>query len=239
MMLDLNDTQNLLVRAMSASDRAILAPHFTKISLRRDEVIASPGEPVKHVYFLEEGFITVGTADAGRQTEIGILGREALLGSNVALGSSSMPFVATTQSAGSSALRIHVNHLETAVAQSPTLKTLLLHFCLTFMTQVAITAVANVRCDLETRIGRWLLMCHDRIDGDLVPLTHELVARMVGAHRTAVTQTMHLLEKSGSVRAARGCILIRDRAKLLELVSGTYGQAEAEYSRFIAPFGEH
>jgi len=199
----------------------------------------SAGERVEYVNFLEEGFITVGTADAGRRTEVGILGREALSGFSVALGSNSMPLDVTTQTVAGSALRIHVDHLETAIAQSSTLQTLLLQFCLTFSMQVAITAVANIRCDLETRIARWLLMCHDRLEGDVIPLTHELIARMVGAQRTGVTQAVHLLERSGAVRAARGRIVVMDRAKLLELVSGTYGQAESEYSRLIAPFGEH
>lgn len=235
---ELDDTKNLLVQAMSPSDRAILAPHLVRVPICRDEVLVFAGKRAEYINFLEAGIVTVGTVDAGRRTEAGILGREGMSGFSVVLGSNSMPMDAATQMTDGVVLRIHADHLETAIAQSPTLRTLLVQFCHTFTMQLAFMAVANVRCDLETRIARWLLMCHDRLDGDVIPLTHGLIARMVGAQRTGVTRAVHLLERTGAVRAARGRVVIRDRAQLLQLVSGIYGQPEAEYSRLIAPFGK-
>lgn len=237
-MSDCINTENLLIRAMNPIDRAALVPHLVRVHLLREEAIATAGRRQDFVDFIEAGFVTLGTANAGRRTEIGIIGREGMSGLSLVLGSYSMPLDAAAQTTGGTALRIQADHLATALAQSHTLRTLLAQFAQTFMMQAAFTAVANVRCDLGARIARWLIMCHDRLDGDVIPMTHELLAKMVGAQRSSVTDAVFSLEMSGAISATRGRIYIRSRAILLDLVNEAYGQPEEEYGRLITPFAK-
>nr|WP_274602218.1 helix-turn-helix domain-containing protein [Sphingomonas sp. CFBP 8760] len=95
----------------------------------------------------------------------------------------------------------------------------------------------NATHRVEARLARWLLMCHDRIDGDEIALTHEFMSMMIGAERSKVTITLHVLEGTGLIRAERGRIVIRDRDKLEELAGDGYGIPEAEYRRLIGPIG--
>jgi len=234
-----NETTNLLVQAMSPADRAALMPHFVRVPLVRGEPIITAGERIEHVCFPERGIATVvATADTGRQTEVGIFGCEGMSGLSVLLGSDMMPVEAATQVGGGTALRIHVDHLTNTIEQSAPLRTLLLRFCHSFMMQAATSAMANAQCNVGSRIARWLLMCHDRMGGDAIPLTHQHLARMVNADRTSITHALHVLEGEHMISATRGSLVIKDRAKLLQLADGTYGRAEAEYTRLIAPFGK-
>jgi CRP-like cAMP-binding protein len=105
----------------------------------------------------------------------------------------------------------------------------------TFMVQVAQTAVANARTPAEERLARWLLMYHDRQDGDDLPVTHEFLSIMLGVRRPTVTVAIHTLEGAGLIRARRGHIRVIDRGRLEEAAGQTYGPAEAEYERLIGP----
>ena len=138
---------------------------------------------------------------------------------------------------GTSALRIDTERLREATAQSPSLQALLLRFVQAQLVQTAHSSVANAHHRIESRLARWLLMCHDRIDGDDVHITHEFMSKMIAAQRTGVTLTLHVLEGEGMIRSKRGQITIIDREKLEHLAGEAYGKPEAEYSRLIAPFG--
>ena len=92
---------------------------------------------------------------------------------------------------------------------------------------------------MEARLARWLLMCHDRIDGDEIALTHEFMGMMISAERSNVTVTLHILEGAGMIRSQRGRVIIRDRDKLEDLAADNYGMPEAEYRHLIGPIGRH
>ncbi|MFL5518047.1 MAG: Crp/Fnr family transcriptional regulator, partial [Gemmatimonadales bacterium] len=100
--------------------------------------------------------------------------------------------------------------------------------------QTASTAYANANHSLESRLARWLLMCHDRVDGNDIPITHEFMAMMLGVRRAGVTTATHILEGNRLIRARRGVITIRDRERLEEMTDGAYGLPEAEYARLMA-----
>ena len=104
-----------------------------------------------------------------------------------------------------------------------------------FMMQAAGTAYANAHFTVEQRLARWLLMMHDRADGDDLEITHEFLAMMLCVRRPGVTVATHVLEGNGLIRAKRGRITVLDRAKLIELAADSYGLAEAEYDRLFAP----
>jgi CRP-like cAMP-binding protein len=99
------------------------------------------------------------------------------------------------------------------------------------MVQAAHTAVANGRGTIEQRLARWLLMVHDRLTGNELPLTHEFIALMLNVRRAGVTEALQGLDRTGLVSAKRGRIVVNDRAGLLARANGLYGIPESEYLR--------
>jgi CRP-like cAMP-binding protein len=115
---------------------------------------------------------------------------------------------------------------------------LLLRYVHCFISQMGRTIMSNVSDALEKRLARWLLMNHDRVEGDRIDLTHKQLGVMLGVRRATVTDTLHLLEGEGLIRSTRGLITVRNRAQLLACAGESYGAAEKEYARFIAPFSK-
>jgi hypothetical protein len=120
------------------------------------------------------------------------------------------------------------------MSDSPELRNVLLRYSQAFMIQTAHTALANGRAKLEERLARWLLMAHDRVNGDEVPLVHEFLALMLGVRRAGVTVALHMLEGQALIRASRGKIVVLDRQGLEEAANGLYGVPEREYERLMA-----
>jgi CRP-like cAMP-binding protein len=133
----------------------------------------------------------------------------------------------------SSGSRIAANDLRRALAKSASLRAIFLAFTQAFVVQTAQTALANARGNVEMRLARWLLMAHDRLDGDELPLTHEFLALMLGVRRAGVTVALQKLESDGLVVAKRGVIMVEDRAGLIRLADRLYGVPETEYRRLI------
>jgi CRP-like cAMP-binding protein len=106
------------------------------------------------------------------------------------------------------------------------------------MVQTAQTATANGNYTVPERLARWLLMCHDRIAGDELELTHDFMAMMLAVRRSGVTVTLHTLEAAGAIRSMRGRIIVLDRSKLLAAAGESYGRPEEEYRRLIGAFGK-
>lgn len=114
---------------------------------------------------------------------------------------------------------------------------MLLRYVQTVIVQTAQSMAANATQRIEVRLARWLLMCHDRVNGDEIALTHEFMGMMISAQRSGVTITLHILEGAGMIRSKRNLVVIRDRDKLEELAGDSYGLAEAEYRHLIGPLG--
>ncbi|ESZ05751.1 hypothetical protein X737_35335 [Mesorhizobium sp. L48C026A00] len=123
--------------------------------------------------------------------------------------------------------------LSSALSESTTLKALLLLYVQTLYIQTSYTALVNARSKLDERLARWLLMCHDRVRGDRLAITHEFMSVMLGVRRPGVTVAIQELEGRGLIRATRGEIVIRDRDGLFQLADGTYSEPEREYRRLL------
>lgn len=228
---------NNLLASLTAADFALLHPDLESTALERSREIEQPNRPIKHVYFVERGIISVVAGNRGEvESEIGIIGREGMTGLQVVLGTDRSPHQTYVQVAGH-AQRIAADRLRVAMEQSSQLRESLLLFVPAFMAQTAQTAVANGRAKIEERLARWLLMAHDRMDGDEVPLTHEFLALMLSVRRAGVTETIQKLERAGLLGAKRGVIIVLDRAGLRAVAKGFYGIPEAEYRRLTGRRG--
>jgi CRP-like cAMP-binding protein len=103
----------------------------------------------------------------------------------------------------------------------------------TFLVQTSHTALSNSRASIEERLARWLLMAHDRVDGDALGVVHEFLALMLGVRRPGVTVAIHMLEARGLIHSARGRIDVLDRKGLEKAANGFYGVPESEYERLL------
>jgi CRP-like cAMP-binding protein len=112
-----------------------------------------------------------------------------------------------------------------------------LRYVQTSVVQGAQSTASNAHQRIEARLARWLLMCHDRVDGDELALVHEFMGLMIAAERSGVTITLHVLEGAGMIRSKREWVIILDRDKLEELAGESYGVPEAEYRHLIGPLG--
>lgn len=230
---DQTGIQNRLLSALPPADFSLLRPALEEIPLRLRDVLVGPGDLIDRVYFPESGLISI-VSPGEVETEVGIVGREGLAGIAVLLGVDRAPLKLTVQSSGSG-FAMPVGAFRDVVAKSATVRNMLLRYTHVFMMQAASTCYANAHFTVEQRLARWLLMTHDRLDGDDVDVTHEFLAMMLCVRRPGVTVATHVLEGNHAIRARRGRITILDREKLADLARDGYGFAEAEYERLIAP----
>jgi CRP-like cAMP-binding protein len=223
---------NRLLASLPAEDFASLRPHLEPVSLDTRRVLIEPNTPIAHVYFPEAGMSSVTNNGSGGKIEVGVIGREGMVGLPIVLGIDQTPYEHFMQ-IGGHGWRIAVQDLEQAMAQKPSLHRHLLRYAQASHVQVSETAFANANSDVEARLARWLLMCHDRMESDDIPLTHEFIAMMLGVRRPGVTVALHVLEGMQVIRSKRGLITVLDREKLEELADEAYGLSETEYTRLM------
>lgn len=227
-------TTNGILSRLSHPDLQRLESHLEHVNLPVGKRLERRNRKIEHIYFLERGVASVIADHIGdRGIEAGLLGREGMAGLSAVLGAERSAFETVMQLEGE-ALCMSATNLCAIVDESPSLRRSLLRFAYTFLVQVTSTALANGRANIEQRLARWLLMAHDRVDGNALPLTHELLALMLGVRRPGVSDALKLLENRGFIRTDRRAIIIHDRDGLKGL-SKAYGNSESEYRRLLGP----
>lgn len=224
-------TNNGLLKTLSEKDAALVRSRTELVTLDQDQLLFERHEPISHVYFFESG-LSSEVVVATKSIEVGCIGHEGCSGVPVLLGVGSSPHKAFMQ-AGGTALRIASSDLREVIDSNRAVRELLLRYAHVFMIQIAATALADGRYDIEQRLARWILMCQDRL-GDKLPLTHDFLSLMLGVRRPSVTDALHKLEGNRAIRAERALIIVRDRAVLEETAGDSYGVPEAEYRRLIS-----
>ncbi len=192
-----------------------MRPELESTELPRHLILHEPGEKIQYGYFLNDGMTSlVVISNDGRSVEVGIVGREGMVGVPLAVGLQRGTFRAIMQIPGQG-LRIRSEVLDDALSAAPSLRQELSRYTLLHGLQVGQIAACNRLHEIDQRLARWLLMCQDRVDSDSLPLTHEFLAQMIGSGRPAVSLAAGMLEESGAVEQLRGTIKVVNR-KVLE-----------------------
>jgi len=174
---------NRLLQALSSSDIELLAPHLLTVVLRVPRDLEMPNRCIRDVYFPDTGVASVVALNPdGRRVEVGVIGPEGMSGTAVILGTERSPNSTYIQIAGRG-MSISTGNLRDAMVASTSLRALLFRYVQAFLIQTAHTAVANARATLPQRLARWLLMAHDRVTYDKLPLTHEFLSLIMGVRR--------------------------------------------------------
>lgn len=225
--------QNKLLALLSRDDLMALEPVSEPIDLPQGFVLSAPGEPLEYCYFPFSGVIsTVVTSPSAKRTEIGLLGREGVSPSSIALGAADAPYLVVMQVPGHG-VRVPIAVMRKMMEASPALKRLLTRWAHVALSQAAFTALSNAIHPVDERLARWILMCHDRVDGDAIDLTHEFLAIMLSVRRPSVTVALHVLQGKQLIYSHRGTIIVRDRKALEQFAADSYGAAEREYERMF------
>lgn len=225
--------RNRLLAALPRADYALLSERLAPCALALSAVLIEAHRPIPQVYFPESGIVSALADTSEGRIEIGMIGRDGLVGLPVALGTDRSPHTYLVQAEGA-ALRMDARALREAVRERPSLLRPFGLYAQALIVQIAQTAYANAHFTLEARLARWVLMTQDRTGGDELGLTHEFLSTMLGVRRPGVTTAVHLLEGTGAIRAERGRVTVRDRAKLRALADDSYQVAEDEYERLMA-----
>jgi CRP-like cAMP-binding protein len=228
-----SEVRNRLLKAMPPQSFEALRSHMELVDLSLKQDLVEADQPNAFVHFIESGLASVvAESSDGESVEIGHVGREGMVGYHVMLMTPTSSHRTFMQSPGS-AIRVAVDPFMAALEEHRSMRNLLLRYVHCCEVQLGHSALANGRYNMHERLARWLLMCHDRLDGDDLALTHEFLSLMLGVRRSGVTEQLHILEGLHAIRATRGNIRIIDREKLEEVAGGCYGAPEAEYKRLI------
>ena len=226
-------SNNKLLSSLSTSDFDLLAPHLEAVTLGLRKMLERPNKRIEAVYFPESGFASVVAIQrSGKQVEVGLIGCEGMTGLPIVLGNHRSPHATYIQAAGMGHC-LPAKDLRQAIQASLSLRDCLLKFVQAFGVQTTHTAVCNAQSKIDVRLARWLLMAQDRIQDDILPLTHEFVSLMLGVRRPGVTEALEALRQRGLISYRRGEITINDRKGVERVAGEAYGTPESEYRRLI------
>jgi CRP-like cAMP-binding protein len=215
--------RNRLLVALPADSLTRLRPKLKMVELPLRQILHKAEVPIDTVYFPERGWISmVAYMEDGDAAEVGLIGFEGIIGLPIVLGDEFDDLEAMVQCPGK-AFSMSAAALRQAMHDDPALRDLLLRYALVHLGQVARTGACNGRHQTEARLARWLLMAHDRADGDEFPMTHEFLAMMLGVRRAGVTVAAGLLQKAQFIRYERGLIEVTDRPGLESAACECYG----------------
>lgn len=217
------ETRNHLLSSLSADDYALLEPHLKDVPLKQGTILVEQGDNIEQVYFPHSGMISIVIllADGEKAVETATVGREGAIGALAGLGSRNATARAIVQVAGSGS-RIPVRQFQAAVRQSPNLRDFVVRYQEMLLHQAQQSTACNALHEARHRLCRWLLQTHDRVDSDVIALTQEFLAQMLGVRRTTVTELARGLQKQGLVRYKRGKIEVLDRDGLEECACECY-----------------
>ena len=224
---------NRLLSSLSTSDFDLLAPHLESVTLELRKILEKPNKRIEAVYFPETGFASVVAVQrSGKEVEVGLIGREGMTGLPIVLGNHRSPHSTYIQSPGKGQ-SIPAEQLRRATQTSVSLRDSLLKFVQAFGVQTTHTAICNAQSRIDVRLARWLLMAQDRIQAEILPLTHEFLSLMLAVRRPGVTEALKALRQRGLISYRRGEITINDRKGMERVAGEAYGTPESEYRRLI------
>jgi CRP-like cAMP-binding protein len=228
-----NPKQNHILAALPLEDYARLLPDLELIPMPLGWAVYESGGHMSYLYFPTTSLVSLlYVMEDGASAEIAITGNEGLVGISLFMGGETTPSRAVVQSAGNG-YRLSANVAKREFAAGGHLQHLALRYPQALITQMAQTAVCNRHHALEKQLCRWLLLSIDRLEGDELKMTQELIANMLGVRREGVTEAAGKLQADGLIQYARGHIKVVDRAGLEKRVCECYAVVKNEYDRLL------
>jgi CRP-like cAMP-binding protein len=224
---------NRLLNRLEESDHASFMTATKIVPLEFGQVLLEAHAPIEYAYFPLSGILSaVATMEDGDGIEVATIGKEGMHGIPAFVENETSPYRIIVQGAGE-ACRIEINRLKEELDSSPPLRALINRYRAAFLMQVSQCVACNGLHSIERRCCRWMLMTHDRLETDELPLTHEFLALMLGTRRSSVTEVLQLLQQRGLVKAGRGRITVLDRPGLEAASCECYATVQKEFQRLL------
>lgn len=205
---------NRLIQGLNPDDRDALLAIATPVEFAPGHVFSEPDDPIEHLHFIDSGFCSsVAVLEDGRTVETVMIGREGVLG----VVASVVPHHAHTRSVAQvagTARRVDAAKFRALSAQRPGVRDVVADYMARLQGELEQSTACNALHHAGQRFAKWLLRCHDRVEGDTLNLTQEYLASMLGSQRTTVNEAAQGLQKAGAIAYSRGRITVLDRAAL-------------------------
>jgi CRP-like cAMP-binding protein len=225
--------KNRLLAALPPDVLSRLLPRLRAVPLTVRNSIMVPNTQIEAAYFVESGWVSlVMLLEDGTQAEVGIVGRDGMVGSPLITGVDTA-FVEAYAQADGVALRMDAATFRRVMDEEPEFRRLLLRYLEVMVAQITQTAACNGRHGLEQRLARWLLMAHDRADDDNLEITHEFLSMMLCVYRPTVSVAVRSLHKAGIIRLGRGRITVLDREGLEACTCDCYQMVRRRTARLL------
>ena len=225
--------ENHLIDLLPRADRRRLLALCETVDLTLSEVLCESGKPTRHVYFPIGATISLVTPVDGKPVlEVGMVGREGMVGAQLVLGVSMTPLHVVVQGPGK-ARRIASSAFRTELARSSALQRCLNRYLYVLMSQLAASSACLRFHLIEPRLARWLLMTQDRARADTFHVTHEFLAYMLGVRRVGITAAAGALQRAGLIEYRRGELVVLNRKGLEAAACGCYAADRKCYARLL------
>lgn len=225
--------KNRLLTALPQDVLSRLLPRLRSVPLTVRNTLMTPQSAIEAAYFVESGWVSlVMLLEDGAEAEVGIVGREGMVGIPLITGVDTA-FVEAYAQAEGTALSMDAAAFRRAVEEEPEFRRLMLRYLDVMLTYVMQTAACNGRHGLEQRLARWLLMAHDRVDGDELQLTQEFLSMMLCVYRPTVSVAVRSLQRAGIIRIGRGRITVLDREGLEACACDCYEMVSRRTARLL------
>lgn len=232
-MASVERSPNQVLQALSAGDFEALRPRLKRSKMVKDTVLAEAGAAQTQVYFPHEGAVSIVIRLSDGQTvAAAMIGRDSIIGAFGAIGDAISLTDAIVLFPGTASI-LDFDDFTTAINRSAPLRNLLARHRQALLAEVQQSAACNTSHLVEARLSRWLLRAHDLHDGATMPLTQELLARMIGVQRNAVSIVAHALQKAGIIRYSRGHIDIIDMDALRQMSCECFEAVKAKHEQLI------
>lgn len=227
-------TRNRLLAALPPEEYRRLEPHLTAVPLHQHTVLEALGEPIERVYFPWDGVCSfTNVMQDGRTVEVGTIGNEGVVGMEAYFGGHLSNIQTVVQVPGAGATMMRTGRFVAEMDREGALYQLVRRYSQALLSLVTQSVACNALHDMDQRCARWLLMTHDRVDGDTVLLTQEYLAAMLGARRATVTLVAKRLQRAGLIDYRRGRMIVKDRPGLARLSCECYGVVRAHFERLL------
>lgn len=230
--------QNRILNALPPEEFARLRPHLRAVNLSSGQILYHQGSRITDVFFPQSGIVSLVTLlQDGAGVEVGVVGRNGMVGATIVLGDDISPNQAIVQ-IPDGAYQLPAEILRQEIKACETLPILLNRLVALSLKESNQTAACNRNHRINERLAYWLLTCHDGVEGDRLLLTQDFVAQMLGVRRAGVGEAAMTLQSLGLIKYSRGEITILDREGLEEFGCECYREVRSEFLRLLGPLFE-